>query len=453
MPRCRQIGGTCPYKVMDMSTVKDPSKQPGDQVSLNIEAKKETLNPFEIAQVLIYNATRELGLPSAVYEYLKEPMRVLTVSIPVRMENGEVKTFVGFRAQHSDVIGPCKGGVRFHQDVNLDEVKALSMWMTFKCAVLGLPFGGGKGGVICKPNEMSKRDLETLSRGYIRALAGFVGPDRDIPAPDVNTNPQVMGWMMDEYSKMKGYNAPGLITGKPMVLGGSAGRGAATGRGTVICIREAAKRIGLPLRGATAAIQGFGNVGSHTAILLDEIGVKVTAIVDARGGAYNPNGLNIADAVDYYAKNGTVTGFPYSQPIDTDTLLALDVDILVPAALENQINLSNVDDIKAKIVAEAANGPTTPEAARVMTEKGILQIPDILCNAGGVTVSYFEWVQNIQNYYWPEDEVNQKLEAMMVTAFNAVYKVHEQRHVSMRRAAYMVAIKRIADAMAARGWI
>jgi glutamate dehydrogenase len=427
--------------------------QPDDLIASNIDAQKETLNPFEIAQILIHNATRELGLPMAVYEYLKEPQRVLTVSIPVRLESGEVKTFVGYRSQHSDVIGPCKGGVRFHPDVNLDEVKALSMWMTFKCAVLGLPFGGGKGGVICNPGDMSRRDLENLSRGYIRALAGFVGPDRDIPAPDVNTNPQVMGWMMDEYSKMKGYNAPGLITGKPMVLGGSAGRGAATGRGTVICIREAAKRMGLPLRGATAAIQGFGNVGSHTALLLDELGVKVVAIVDARGGAYNPSGIHLPEAMDFYNENGTVKGLPYSLEIDMEALLGLDVDIIVPAALENQITLQNVDRLRCKIVAEAANGPSTPEAARVMTEKGIMQIPDILCNAGGVTVSYFEWVQNIQNYYWPEEEVNQKLETMMVGAFNTVYNVHEQRHVSMRRAAYMVGIKRIADAMAARGWI
>jgi glutamate dehydrogenase len=443
-----------PYKVMKMSTtIQEPVGQPADLIAANIDAQKETLNPHEIAQVLIYNATRELALPMAVYEYLKEPQRVLTVSIPVRLESGEVKTYIGYRSQHSDVIGPCKGGVRFHPDVNLDEVKALSMWMTFKCAVLGLPFGGGKGGVICNPGEMTKRDLENLSRGYIRALAGFVGSDRDIPAPDVNTNPQVMGWMMDEYSKMKGYNAPGLITGKPMVLGGSAGRGAATGRGTVICIREAAKRMGLPLRGATAAIQGFGNVGSHTAMLLDELGVKVVAIVDAKGGAYNPSGMHVPEAVEFYAQNGTVEGMAYTESISSERLLALDVDILVPAALENVITLDNAHAIRAKIVAEAANGPTTPEAARIMTDKGIQQIPDILCNAGGVTVSYFEWVQNIQNYYWPEEEVNQRLETMMVNAFNAVYKVHEQRHVSLRRAAYMVAIKRISDAMAARGWI
>jgi glutamate dehydrogenase len=439
---------------MAMSTsTQDPAKRTDDLLAENIEAQKETLNPHEIAQILIYNAVRELGLPMAVYEYLKEPQRILTVSIPIRLESGEVKTFTGYRSQHSDVIGPCKGGVRFHQDVSLEEVKALSMWMTFKCAVLGLPFGGGKGGVICNPAELSKRDLESLSRGYIRALAGFVGPDRDIPAPDVNTNQQVMGWMVDEYAKMKGYNAPGLITGKPMIIGGSAGRGAATGRGTVICIREAAKRMGLPLRGATAAIQGFGNVGSHTAMLLDELGVKVVAIVDARGGAYNPSGIHVPDVVEHYTQHGTVQGMPYSKEINSETLLALDVDILVPAALENQITLGNVDTVRAKIVAEAANGPTTPEAARVMTERNIMQIPDILCNAGGVTVSYFEWVQNIQNYYWPEEEVNQRLESMMVNAFNAVYKVHEQRHVSMRRAAYMVGIKRIADAMSARGWI
>ncbi len=432
--------------------MQDPT-QAGDLVAENIEAQKETLNPFEIAQILIYNATRELGLPTAVYEHLKEPQRVLTVSIPIRMDNGEVKTFIGYRSQHSDVIGPCKGGVRFHQDVNLDEVKALSMWMTFKCAVMGLPYGGGKGGVICNPAELSKRELESLSRGYIRTLSQFVGPDRDIPAPDVNTNQQIMGWMMDEYSRMKGYNAPGLITGKPMILGGSAGRGAATGRGTVICIREAANRMGLGLRGATAAIQGFGNVGSHTALLLDDLGVKVVAIVDARGGAYNPSGIHIHEAVDYYQQNGTVKGMPYTESIDSNTLFGLDVDILVPAALENVITLANVDSIKAKIIAEAANGPTTPEAARVLSEKGILQIPDILCNAGGVTVSYFEWVQNIQNYYWSEEEVNQKLETMMVHAFNAVYHMMEERTVSMRRAAYMVAIKRLAEAMGARGWI
>jgi glutamate dehydrogenase len=436
---------------MEMSTTtQKPAK---DLVGANIEAQKETLNPHEIAQVLIANATRELGLPTAVYEYLKEPERILHISIPVRMDNGEIKTFVGYRSQHSTVVGPAKGGVRFHPQVTLDEVKALSTWMTIKCAVMGLPYGGGKGGIICDPTSLSKRELEALSRSYIRGLADFVGPDRDIPAPDVNTNPQIMGWMMDEYSKMKGYNAPGLITGKPMILGGSAGRGAATGRGVMLCIREAANRIGMNLKGATCAIQGFGNVGSWAALLLEELGVKIVAVNDVHGGAHNPNGLNIKEVVEYYAQHGTTKGFPGSQNIDGSTLLALPVDVLVPAALENQITLANADQIKAKIVAEAANGPTTPEAARILTEKGILQIPDILCNAGGVTVSYFEWVQNIQNYYWTEEEVNEKLEHMMVNAFNAVFKVREQRKVSMRRAAYMVAVKRLADAMTARGWL
>lgn len=436
---------------MEMSTTtQEPAK---DLVAANLNEQKETLNPHAIAQTLINSAVRELALPSSVYEYLKEPERILHVSIPVKMDNGEVRTFIGYRSQHSTVVGPAKGGVRFHQDVTLDEVKALSTWMTFKCAVIGLPYGGGKGGIICDPSHLSKRELEMLSRGYVRALGDFVGPDRDIPAPDVNTNPQIMGWMMDEYSKMKGVNAPGLITGKPMILGGSAGRGAATGRGTVICIREAANRIGLNLKGATAAIQGFGNVGSWTALLLAELGVKILAVNDVHGGAYNPNGLNVTEVVEYYQQHGTVKGFPGTENIASTDLLTLPVDVLVPAALENQITLANADKISAKIIAEAANGPTTPEAARILTEKGILQIPDILCNAGGVTVSYFEWVQNLQNYYWTEEEVNEKLEHMMVNAFNAVYKVHEQRKVSMRRSAYMVAVKRLADAMTARGWI
>lgn len=413
----------------------------------------ETLNPFESAQSLIKQATVDLGLPPAVFEYLKEPQRVMTVSIPVRMDSGEVKTFTGYRSQHSDVLGPCKGGVRFHPGVNLDEVKALSMWMTLKCAVVGLPFGGGKGGVVCNPAAMSKRELEALARGYIVALSNFIGPDRDIPAPDVNTNQQVMGWMMDEYARIKGHNAPGLITGKPMILGGSAGRSAATGRGTVFTIREAARRIGLNLSGATAAIQGFGNVGSHTALLLEELGVKVVGLVDVNGGAYCAEGIDVKAALEHTRRTGSVRGLPGTREIDSHELLALDVDVLVPAALENQITLANAADVRARIVAEAANGPTTPEAADLLTEKGILQIPDILCNAGGVTVSYFEWVQNLQNYYWTEEEVNEKLERMMVAAFDSVYKMAEQRRVSMRRAAYMVAIQRLADAMAARGWL
>ncbi len=414
---------------------------------------QETLNPFEIAQLLIGNACRELGLSQAVYEYLKEPQRVLVVNIPVRLDNGDIRTFVGYRSQHTDVIGPGKGGVRFHPDVTLDEVKALSMWMTVKCGVLGLPFGGAKGGVICDPGKLSKREMEALSRGYIRAISQFVGPEKDIPAPDVNTNPQVMGWMMDEYSKLRGFNAPGLITGKPMILGGSAGRAEATGRGAVICIREAAARLDLPLQGATASIQGFGNVGSNTARFLYDLGVKVVGLSDVRGGVYAPDGINVYEAMEFSRATGSVVGLPGTSPVDACAVLYMPVDVLVPAALENQITLYNVDRIQARIVCEAANGPTTPEAARVLTERGVLQVPDILANAGGVTVSYFEWVQNIQNYYWPEEEVIDKLERMMVSAWNAVWKVYEQRGVSLRRAAYMVAVKRLADAMGARGWI
>jgi len=413
----------------------------------------ETLNPLESAQQQIKRAVDLLTLDPAVYEILKEPTRVLAVSIPVRMDDGHVTTFIGYRSQHTDVVGPAKGGVRFHPQVTMDEVKALSMWMTIKCAVLGLPYGGGKGGVVCDPREMSDRELQQLSRAYIQAIAEFVGPEKDIPAPDVNTNPRIMGWMMDEYSRIKGYNAPGLITGKPMVLGGSAGRGEATGRGAVITIREAAKRLGLDLKGATAAVQGFGNVGSNTAKLLHEMGVKVVAINDVMGGAYNATGIHIPEALEYSRAHKTVAGMPGTTPLTTDQLLTLDVDVLVPAALENQVNMGNVAGIQAKIVCEAANGPTTPEASRVLEEKGIFVIPDILANAGGVTVSYFEWVQNMMHFYWPEDEVNDKLERMMVSAFKHVYNMKETRGVDMRDAAYMVAIERVAEAMSARGWI
>lgn len=413
----------------------------------------ETLNPLESAQHQVKTAVNLLGLDTDVYEILKEPTRVLSVSIPVRMDDGRIKTFIGYRAQHTDVVGPTKGGVRFHPQVTLDEVKALSIWMTIKCAVLGLPYGGAKGGVVCDPRQMSDRELQRLSRGYIQFIAQFVGPEKDIPAPDVNTNPRVMGWMMDEYSMIKGYNAPGLITGKPLVLGGSAGRGEATGRGALIVIREAAHRLGFELSGRTAAVQGFGNVGSNTARLLHEMGVKVVAVNDIMGGIYNPTGIHIPDVLEHARVHGTVVGLPGTQPISTQDLLTLDVDILVPAALENQITMANAGSIRAKIVCEAANGPTTPEASRVMEERGIFVIPDILANAGGVTVSYFEWVQNMIHYYWTEEEVNEKLEHMMVAAFEHVHDMKREKGVEMRDAAYMVAVQRVAEAMNARGWL
>ncbi|KXG76888.1 Catabolic NAD-specific glutamate dehydrogenase RocG [Fervidicola ferrireducens] len=413
----------------------------------------ETLNPFEIVQKQIKTACDKLGLEESVYEILKEPEKVLTVSIPVRMDDGSIKTFIGYRSQHSTVLGPAKGGVRFHPDVTMDEVKALSAWMTFKCAVVGIPYGGGKGGVRCNPKELSKSELERLSRGYFRAISPIIGPEKDIPAPDVYTNAQVMAWFMDEFSQLKGYNTPGVVTGKPIVLGGSLGRSEATARGVTFTIREAAKKIGLDLTKATVAIQGFGNAGSVAARLLHELGCKIVAVNDSQGGAYNPDGLDPEAVNEYKKKNKTVKGFPGSKDISGAELLELDVDILVPAALENVITSSNAANIKAKIVGEAANGPTTPEADEILYKKGILVIPDILCNAGGVTVSYFEWVQNLMNFYWTEEEVNNRLEQIMVKAFNEVFDIHEQYSVNMREAAYMLAIKRIAEALKLRGWV
>ncbi|TYP54328.1 Glu/Leu/Phe/Val family dehydrogenase [Thermosediminibacter litoriperuensis] len=413
----------------------------------------ETLNPFEIVQKQIKVACDKLGLEDSAYEVLKEPEKVLAVSIPVKMDDGTIKTFIGYRSQHSTVLGPAKGGVRFHPDVTMDEVKALSAWMTFKCAVVGIPYGGGKGGVRCNPKELSKGELERLSRGYFRAISPIIGPEKDIPAPDVYTNAQVMAWFMDEFSQLKGYNTPGVVTGKPIILGGSLGRNEATARGVMFTIREAARKISLDLKKATVAIQGYGNAGSVAARLLSELGCKIVAVNDSQGGAYNPEGLDPIAVLEYKKKNKTVKGFPGSKDITGEELLELEVDILVPAALENVITSRNAANIKAKIVGEAANGPTTPEADDILYKKGILVIPDILCNAGGVTVSYFEWVQNLMNFYWTEEEVNSRLEHIMVKAFNEVYSIHKEYGVNMREAAYMSAIRRIAEALKVRGRI
>lgn len=413
----------------------------------------ETQNPVEIAQGQIRRAVERLGLPLQVYEILKEPQRVLTVSVPVHMDDGRLQSFLGFRAQHTDVIGPGKGGVRFHPSVDIEEVKALSIWMTFKCAVLGLPYGGAKGGVVCDPGALSARELEQLSRGYIRAIASVIGPDIDIPAPDLNTNPAVMGHMLDEYARLRGRSAPGVITGKPVVLGGSRGRAAATGRGCAIVVREAARRIALPLAGARVAVQGFGNVGANAALALQELGCKVVGVVDALGGAVNANGLDIESLQRHVGERGTVRGAAGSSEISSRDLFGLDVDILVPAAIENQITSAVARRVRAKIVAEAANGPTTPEGAAVLAERGILVIPDLLASAGGVTVSYFEWVQNTMNFYWPEAEVHEKLETMMVRAFEELWTLRGEHDTSLREAAYLVGVRRLADAMAARGWV
>jgi len=379
-------------------------------------------------------------------------MRVLTVNFPVKMDDGSVRVFEGYRSQHNDAIGPTKGGIRFHPDVTLDEVKALSMWMSFKCGVVGLPYGGGKGGVICNPREHSKGELERISRGFMEAIAAFVGPQKDIPAPDVYTNAQTMGWMMDTYSKLAGVNSPGVITGKPIILGGSKGRNEATAQGCVYTILAALEDMGKSPADATVAIQGFGNAGRIAARLLDEAGCKVVAVSDSKGGIYDANGLDL-EKVGELKDNASILDYGQQYQITNEQLLELDVTVLVPAALENVITSKNANNIKAAIVAEAANGPTTPGADRILTEKGIIVIPDVLANAGGVTVSYFEWVQNLMNYYWSEQEVLEKLEVNMINSYKAVRDLAKEYDVNLRKAAYMIAIKRISSAMEARGWV
>lgn len=416
-------------------------------------AATEVLDPYEIAKGLVKDAVENLGLDDSVYELLKNPQKFVEVSIPVEMDDGSVQSFIGYRSFHNNALGPTKGGIRFHPDVTPEEVKALSVWMTIKSSLLGLPYGGGKGGVLCNPADLSPRELEALSRGYIRAMAPHMGPYKDVPAPDVNTNPQVMAWMFDEYSSIVGENTFGLLTGKPLILGGSKGRVEATGRGTVVTIKQAANHLDMNLAETTTVVQGFGNVGSVAARLMHDAGSKVIAVMEVDGGVYNPEGLDIPKMLEYKVEHGSVAGYPDGEVISNDELLTLECDILIPAALENQITSRNAHDIKAKIVAEAANGPTTPEADRIMTERGILVIPDILANAGGVTVSYFEWVQNLYGYYWTEEEVNSKLEQMMRQAFDWVYNMHTERGMKMRDVAYMVAISRLAEAMKVRGWL
>lgn len=414
---------------------------------------EEVVNPFETVRWQMHRAVRSLGLGDAVYEVLKHPRRFLEVAVPVTMDDGHVEVFTGYRSQHNDVLGPCKGGIRFHPGVNADEVKALSAWMTIKCALLGLPFGGGKGGVAVNPKHLSERELEELSRAYVRAIAQFIGPDKDIPAPDVYTNPQVMAWMVDEFARVSQHNAFGVITGKPVVMGGSLGRVEATGRGCVVTIKEAVRRLNMPLQGAAAVVQGFGNVGTTTACLLHREGARVVAVSDSTGGIYNPSGLDPFRVLDHKQRTGSVGGFPGAEAIDNEALLELPCDILVPAALENQLTVDNASRVRARIVAEAANGPTTPEADAILFDRGVLVIPDVLANAGGVTVSYFEWVQNLYSYYWTEAEVNERLSQMMSRAFSEVYDMHRQQHASMRDAAYMVSVRRLAEAMRLRGWL
>lgn len=409
------------------------------------------MNIFEMAKIPLNQAIEAMQLDPGAAAIIAVPERTLEVSIPLKMDDGSTKVFTGYRSQHSTVLGPAKGGVRYHQNVSLDEVKTLAFWMTCKCAVAGLPYGGGKGGIIVDPNTLSKRELEALTRAYIDRIAMIIGEKKDIPAPDMNTNAQIMGWMMDEYSKITGQFEPGFITGKAICVGGSLGRTAATGRGVVTAALEALKLKGIAPQDATAAVQGFGNVGSWTAKLFNEEGVKVVAVSDVKGAIYNADGLDCNDVEKFAQANGSVVGYPGAQVITNAELLALEVTILSPCAMELQITKDNAANVKAQIVAEGANGPTTPEADEILSSKGVFVVPDILANGGGVTVSYFEWVQNLYRYFWSEEEVVEKQIVMMRNAFKNVYAAAEKYGVNMRVAAYIVALSSLDEAMKVRG--
>ncbi len=411
----------------------------------------EDLNPFRIAMRQFEAAAEKLKLDPGLREVLRSPRRALTLSLPIRMDDGTLKVFQGFRVQHNNSRGPCKGGIRYHPNVSFDEVQALASWMTWKCATVNIPFGGAKGGIICDPKRLSKLELERLTRRYAYEISDFIGPDRDIPAPDVYTDAQVMAWIMDTYSMTRGHSVPGVVTGKPIFLGGSLGRHEATARGVVYVTRCAFEVKKIDHAKAAAAIQGFGNAGSIAAELLHRIGTKVIAVSDSKGGICNPKGLDIPKVLAHKAKTGSVARFPGAKPIASEDLLELECDVLIPAALENQITLANADRIKAKIVAEAANGPTTPGADRILHEKGIFLIPDILANAGGVTVSYFEWVQDLQELFWDVEDVNRKLEKIMGKAFADVHSAARDYKVDMRTGAYILAVDRVVKATESRG--
>lgn len=414
--------------------------------------KLDKESPFESMMERFRFAAELLNLDEGTFQYLSTPVKQVIVSVPVVMDNGEIKIFEGIRVVHDDVLGPSKGGIRYAPDVNLDEVKALAAWMTWKCAVVNVPFGGAKGGIRCNPKEMSTRELEHLTRRYTANLLEVFGPDRDIPAPDMNTNEQTMAWIVDTYSMHARSNQWAVVTGKPIILGGSRGRKEATGRGVVTCVMSALNKLGMMANHCTVAVQGFGNVGSISALLMHEQGSKVVAISDVTGGYYNPNGIDIPKAMAYAeANNKTLEGFADATPITNEELLELDVDILIPAAKEDQISAENAPRIKAKIIAEGANGPVMANADKILDEKGIMVIPDILANAGGVTVSYFEWVQDRQGYFWTEERVNRRLTRMMRDAFNNLFKVSEQYNITLRQAAYVYAIDKVAKTMKLRG--
>ena len=406
---------------------------------------------FEDALKRVDEAAKKLDLDENIYRILRKPKKQVIVSIPVEMDDGTIRVFDGYRVHYNVAMGPAKGGIRFHPNVTLDEVKTLAMWMTWKCAVVNIPFGGGKGGVAVDPQKLSIKELERLARRYTAEIIDLIGPEVDVPAPDVNTNPQIMAWIVDTYSMHMRKTVTSVVTGKPVYLGGSLGRPEATGRGIMFIAREAGNAYGVPLKNATVAIQGFGNVGSTAAKLIAAHGAKIVALSDVNGGIYNENGIDINAALRKIKETGTIANLPGTKPITNKQLLELKVDFLIPAALENQITKDNAPNIKAKIIVEGANGPTTTDADKILNEKGVIVVPDILSNAGGVTVSYFEWVQDREGYFWKESIVNDRLEEVMVNAFNDVYQMSQKYDVPMRLAAYMVAVKRVADITKARG--
>jgi glutamate dehydrogenase (NAD(P)+) len=413
--------------------------------------KEQAPNIWAVAQQQFDTAADALDLEDGLRRVLRVPKRQLTVNFPVTMDDGHVEVFTGYRVQHNLSRGPAKGGIRYHQNVDLDEVRALAMWMTWKCAVVNVPFGGGKGGVIVDPRKLSMHELEGLTRRFTTESSPLIGPDRDIPAPDVNTNAQVMAWMMDTYSMHHGYTISGVVTGKPISIGGSQGRADATGRGIVFCAQRAAEHMGMPFEGATVAVQGFGNVGEAAARLAHDHGAKLVAVVDVNGGAYRAEGMDPTQLKLHLQETGSTEGTPGTEPISNAQLIGLDCDILILAALENQVTAENAHTVKARIMAEGANGPTTPEADAILHRNGVLVIPDILCNAGGVVVSYFEWVQDMQSFFWTEDRINESLRQIMGVAFEHVQNSSEEHDVDMRMAAYMLAVSRVAEATRIRG--
>jgi glutamate dehydrogenase (NAD(P)+) len=415
--------------------------------------KVEAANPFENAIQQLNRALLYLEVSPGIAEFLRRPRREFTVNFPVKMDNGEIRMFTGYRVQHNNARGPAKGGIRFHPMVSMDEVRALSMWMTWKCAVLNLPYGGAKGGIIVDPRELSESEIERMTRRFTYELVPIIGEDVDIPAPDVNTGAQTMAWMMDTYSMIKGVPTPGVVTGKPIAMGGSLGRAEATGRGVMITTLRALKFLGIPVQGARVVVQGFGNVGSVAAYLLQDQGATIIGLSDVSGGLYNPDGIDAHAVLDYaQSHNKLIEGYPKAQPISNEELLTLPCEVLVPAALENQITGANAGQIQTKVVAEGANGPTTPEADDILKARGIMIIPDILCNAGGVTVSYLEWVQDRQSFFWTEKEINERLEHMMDESFYAVLNIAQDMEVDMRTAAYILAVRRVVEVAQLRGF-